>query len=190
MKAILPYGIAIYLEQRPTKSDNGSHFCWYSSDSSLVCVPNFMKPLLFSQQWLSPADHVWQWNLHCCDRGLLFGDFPWFQAWHASDGCLRQPSEVEYGDRGLQIGTVWPGLYSTFTEISAVTVVLMQTCYSHAHTHTHPQTHTHTHTPTPTPIPPRCTSSIYALHWTVLNSLLKKYRVPASVRHRYCKLLQ
>ena len=26
MKAILPYGIAIYLEQRPTKSDNDSHF--------------------------------------------------------------------------------------------------------------------------------------------------------------------
>ena len=40
---------------------------------------------------------MWQWNLHCCDKGLLFGDFPWFQAWHASDGCLRQPSEVEYG---------------------------------------------------------------------------------------------
>ena len=49
MKAILPYGIAIYLEQRPTNSDNGSHFCWYSSDSSLVCVPNFIKPLLFTQ---------------------------------------------------------------------------------------------------------------------------------------------
>ena len=66
-------------------------------DSSLVCVPNFMKPLLFTQWWLSPADHMWQSNLHCCDRGLLFWDFPWFPAWHASDGCLRQPSEVEYG---------------------------------------------------------------------------------------------
>ena len=107
MKAILPYGIAIYLEQRPTKSDNGSHFCWYSSDSSLVCVPNFMKPLLFTQQWLSPADHVWQWNLHCCDRGLLFGDFPWFQAWHASDGN-RARSSMRWGKKYDDVMT-WTG---------------------------------------------------------------------------------
>ena len=55
---------------------------------------------------------MWQWNLHCCDRGLLFGDFPWFQAWHASDGCLRQPSEVEYGALGQNetpMGVRWNG---------------------------------------------------------------------------------
>ena len=45
IKVRLPYETVIYLEQWPTKSENGSPFLMILIDSSLVYVPNFMKPV-------------------------------------------------------------------------------------------------------------------------------------------------